>query len=224
MNPAHWPALDGCYEYFRNGECAPVEEVWRCESAAGGCWVINSERRAPDLVLSAVAELSGGAIRRSELTWSADDAPPLRLSCERVDKGFATKRRDGDEAPEAELIQAEAAFFPLLRVFTGSVFEFLSVTGTGLVIVPAIDTPTERAGLLRPRISERRLNDLGKGVLEINSKEWACRRYEYRGDQYGPGTSFWLGAGGLLLGYTWRQGDDLWDVRCRPSVPTQQAL
>ena len=86
--------------------------------------------------------------------------------------------------------------------------------GRGVVVLPFIGNPALTSRLLLPVSSERQARVLETDAeLELAGASVRCRRCEYLGDQYGPGTEFWLAEDKLLLRYQWRQSPQQhWDI------------
>jgi hypothetical protein len=210
----------GAYHYQRNGEAQAITEYWERRLLASGETLMVSSRSVPGLDIRVEARLSEGLVTRCELQWLAQGQEALVSSYSIRGNHLVVTRSDGPRALAGEDVEFDASaaaplLSPLLRVYTGPVISRLLETGgVGQVVVPFIGDVSERQRLLRPQVSERRARVLEEGVsLRLAGGDFPCRLCEYQGDQYGPGTRFWLAEDALLLRYQWQQApDQLWDV------------
>ena len=219
----------GHYDYFLDGVLQPIVEDWKLYEATDSFW-LESERRVPTagLTLKVCAELREGQIVRSFISWCQGgqrvasvlfkQGPDSHDYLHRV--VGAGSRRHSCRGPN---------FFPLLRVFTGTVFSGVPAcidqantdASTAVdvdLLIPWIKDPAQAARLLSPSVSRRRVRWCGAPLpmrpdkltssslplpLPLPSSQ-ALRCYAYFGDQYGEDTRFWLSEG-LLQAYTWQQ-------------------
>lgn len=212
----------GAYEYRLNGALTPIRERWLRRRREGGGWLITSSRNAPGVELAVEATADAGRVTDFEVNWRGEGQPgitacysllPDRVSVTRSRGGQVTERREIEIAPglQAPLLS------PLMRIFAGPLIaRLLENGGAGAVIVPDIRDPQAPETLLLPLLSERQaeLMDADSALL-VEGVSVPCRRCSYHGDQYRPGTQFWLGANDVLLRYEWRQAQQHWDVRLR---------
>ena len=210
----------GVYHYLLNGEAQAITEVWERRRLPSGEWLVQSSRRVPGLDIRVEARLTEGLVTGCELQWLAQGQDALIGSYTLNDNSLLVSRSDGAQALANENIEFDAStatplLSPLLRVFVGPVISrLLETEGLGQVVVPFIGDASARERLLRPQVSERRARVLTEGVtLQLAGADFSCRLCEYQGDQYGPGTRFWLAEDQLLLRYQWQQApDQQWDV------------
>jgi hypothetical protein len=96
----------------------------------------------------------------------------------------------------------------------------LAMGGQGAVLLPFIGDPADEERLLRPQVSQRQAKVLEKDVeLTLGGTDFRCRVCEYVGDQYAPGTRFWLAEDDLLVRYQWQQAQDQqWEVMLQRSA------
>lgn len=210
----------GVYRYELNGEPQDIIEHWRSETQPDGGLLINSTRIVPGLELQVEAVAVQGEVSRCELRWLAPTQPALIAQYHFEDGGLVVSRTDGDASKvrrqlAIDMIHPAPLLSPLLRVFAGPLItRLLKDGGRGSVVVPFIGDPTAREELLLPRISERSARVLeSQSELTLAGARFTCRCCEYQGDQYGPGTRFWLGEDDLLLRYRWEQSPQQhWNV------------
>lgn len=211
----------GIYHYELNGEPQDILEHWQSQAQPDGRTLISSARVVPGLDLQVEAVAAQGVVERCELRWLAQGQPELVAQYYFEDGGLVVSRTEGGGSTVRRhlaidsMIQPAPLLSPLLRVFAGPlVARLLDMGGSGSVVVPAIGDPAAREELLLPRISERRARVLEpKAELTLGGERFVCRCCEYEGDQYGPGTRFWLGEDDLLLRYNWEQSpQQRWNV------------
>ena len=102
-----------------------------------------------------------------------------------------------------------------MRIYAGPLIaRLLAMGGQGAVLLPFIGDPADEERLLRPQVSQRQASVLENDVeLQLGGADFRCRVCEYSGDQYAPGTRFWLAEDDLLVRYRWQQAQDQqWDV------------
>jgi hypothetical protein len=212
----------GSYQYLLNGAATQVTEHWSRQSRAGGDYLLSSERSAPGIDIEVIATLCDGVVKQCELVWRAADGFTVQAEYVLADRRLLVSRQQQArlETLEFDLGGEDVALLsPLMRIYAGPVIaRLLDAGGQGTVVVPAIGNPADRDGLLRPAIGLRKARLLQDGVeISMFGNTVSCRLCEYTGDQYGPGTQFWLGEGGLLLRYEWRQSpQQLWQVNLQP--------
>jgi len=217
------PAQSGSYCYLLNGEAAAIDERWQRHRLSPGAWRVTGSRRAGGIEIAVSALEAGGIVSRFEVAWRAG-AGGLWAAYTLLGDRVAVSRRSGTGPARSESIPfppdtGAPLLSPLLRVFTGPLIaRLLERGGNGLVVLPSIADPADSGTLLRPLASERRARLVQDDAeLSIAGVPTPCRRCEYLGDQYGPGTQFWLGPDDTLLRYQWRQSpDQLWDVWLEP--------
>jgi hypothetical protein len=216
----------GRYHYVLDGREQDISEPWSIRQFPDGARLIWSERRSPrhGLVLSVQALERGGAVIEFDVSWQQQPVAAVIEARYRLRADSLRVSRSDGAGPEQVVERAVAEderpllASPLLRVFVGPVIDrLLALGGVASVVVPFIADPRDRAELLLPRIGERRATLLAAGVPAWDGADAPDSRCcEYQGDQYAPGTRFWLGPDGLLQRYTWDQpGHGRWDVRLK---------
>jgi hypothetical protein len=215
-------AESGAYIYLLNGQPTDVEERWSLTLLGEGRSRINSSRRAPGILIEVDADTRHGLVEGCQLVWQGD-GQQIQTSYRLAENVLLVDRCVGDgekqitEVPFAQ--SSEPLLFPLMRIFTGPLIaRILEQGGQASVAVPFIGDPSAMDQLLLPRISQRCARLLEqRHVLEKDGKRWECRVCEYTGDQYAPGTLFYLDREDRLLRYRWQQeeGQD-WDVWLMP--------
>jgi len=210
----------GNYRYLCNGEQAHIEEHYCVRGTFGGDCQINSWRRAPGVYLAVEALVEDGLVSAFEVSWQSEPAPAIKASYRLCATGLQVWRRLGDHEPELEgrSLAADVVpqLSPLMRIYTGPVIaRLLDQGGEGEVVVPFIGNPQATDELLRPHLSTRRARVIEESVLlEGEGGVFPCRVCEYTGDQYAPGTHFYLDEDNRLLRYQWQQDAAThWDVR-----------
>ena len=210
----------GVYHYRLNGQETAVEERWQRRRHASGEWQVSSSRRAPGLEILVDARVNAGLVTSFDVAWCQPGSPDIHAEYGLAADRVVVSRRVSTEAAATEevLLHVGAApplLFPLMRIFTGPLIaRLLEGAGKGAVVLPAIADPADRAALLRPVLSQREARVVEEGIeLELAGARFQCSRCEYLGDQYGPGSWFWLGADELLVRYQWQQSPQQhWDV------------
>jgi hypothetical protein len=209
----------GVYHYLLNGQATPVREHWRRHRQAAGEWLVTSGRSAPGVNIEVEAQMTEGLVTQFEVLWWADDRPELRAHYTAQDGAVEVVRTQGavTERERVSLGSSKAAVLlsPLMRIYAGPLIaRLLAMGGHGAVLLPSIGDPADEERLLRPQISQRQARVLENDVeLHLGGADFRCRVCEYIGDQYAPGTRFWLAEDDLLVRYQWQQAQDqLWDV------------
>ncbi|WP_160153420.1 hypothetical protein [Microbulbifer sp. ALW1] len=228
--PCHRKLLaSGHYDYFLDGVLQTICEDWKLYEDNDGLW-LESERRVPavELSLTVSTEIREGQIARSYIRWCQGGRRVASALFKRGTDGHDYLHRVAGAGSRRHSCRG-AVFFPLLRVFTGTVFSGVrasidqsSNNQTGIdgsaardveLFIPWIKDPAQTSQLLSPSVSQRQVRSCGAPlpsptVARVPSspmptlQELEC--YEYVGDQYGEGTRFWLSKG-LLQAYTWQQ-------------------
>ncbi len=222
----------GRYLYLLNGRTTEITERWMRRELSPGDVVTESIRTAPGVEISVNSRDSGGLVRGFQVTWRTSGAAGYVLTARYAldSKALQVERKMGDEPSESQEIvlpdgDLAPLLSPLMRIYTGPIItRLLAQGGVGQVVVPSIADPENVGQLLRPLVSERRANLLSDWE-ELSLGEQTCRARccEYLGDQYAPGTRFWLGPDDKLLRYCWRQsGVGEWDVRLEQGVSADQ--
>ena len=197
----------GEYRYLLNGEPTEVSESWVRQQQDDGSWRIESERKAPGLHLAVSARGSGQRVRDFAVTWEASQFGNMAADYRPRDEGLVVTIWQGNRALKLPAIEAGRLLLsPLMRIFAGPLIaEILDAGGQARVVVPDIRDPGDSGALLRPLVSERSAHLVGE--------QNGLREVEYLGDQYGPGTRFWLRDDDLLQRYSWQQDESqLWEV------------
>jgi hypothetical protein len=216
-------SAQGSYQYLLNGEATQVTERWSRQQQADGRCLLSSNRCAPGIDIDVQALLLGGLVKQCDVMWRAADGFTVQAGYVLGGRRLSVSRRQ--ERADVETLEFDlgseddALLSPLMRIYAGPVIaRLLDAGGQGTVVVPAIGDPVDRDGLLRPAIGLRQARLLQDEVeISMAGNTVSCRLCEYTGDQYGPGTQFWLGEGGLLLRYEWRQSpQQLWQVNLQP--------
>jgi len=219
----------GTYHYLLNGVPMDIEESWRRRQQAPGEWWISSQRRAGGVEIAVDASVVDGLVTGFVVAWQGDTAK-LRANYTLLSNRVRIERTRNGADPESMDIALRndnpaPLLFPLMRIFSGPLIaELLDRNGVGHVLVPSIVDPESPEELLTPMVSERSVRVVEANViLESDGVSRKCRRCEYQGDQYGPGTEFWLGDDNLLLRYCWQQSPQQhWDVWLRRGESTNQ--
>jgi hypothetical protein len=214
------PVDSGVYHYRLNGQATAIEEHWQRYRHESGEWQVNSSRRASGLEIRVDARVNAGTVCCFDVAWCAAGEREVRAEYELAADRVVVRRRVSPQAAATEevLLHGGAApplLFPLMRIFTGPLLaRLLRGAGKGAVVLPFIADPADRSGLLRPVLSQREARVVEEGIeLELAGARFQCRRCEYLGDQYGPGSWFWLAADDLLVRYQWQQSpQQQWDV------------
>jgi hypothetical protein len=215
----------GVYHYRLNGQATQVREHWQRHRQAMGEWLVTSGRSAPGVNIEVEARMTEGLVTQFEVLWQADDRPERRAHYTAQDNAVEVVRTEGT-VTERELVslrssKAAPLLSPLMRIYAGPVIARLLVMGgQGEVVLPFIGDPADEERLLRPQVSQRQARVLENDVeLSLGGAEFRCRVCEYSGDQYAPGTRFWLAEDDLLVRYQWQQAQDQqWDVWLQRSV------
>ncbi|MCB1702593.1 MAG: hypothetical protein H6985_18620 [Pseudomonadales bacterium] len=210
----------GVYHYRLNGEPVGVEERWQRHPQGSGACRISSSRSAPGVEIVVDALVAGAQVTQFEVVWRSDGQNELRSSYQLLaDRVVVNRTVAGEQGQSEEVVfPAEGVaplLFPLMRIFTGPLIaSLLEQGGRGVVVLPFIGNPALTSRLLLPVSSERQARVLETDAeLELAGASVRCRRCEYLGDQYGPGTEFWLAEDKLLLRYQWRQSPQQhWDI------------
>ncbi|WP_299592262.1 hypothetical protein [uncultured Microbulbifer sp.] len=219
----------GRYDYFLDGVLQPIGEDWGLYEGIDGLW-LESERRVPaaELSLTVSAEIREGKIARSFIRWCQGGQRVASALFKRSADGHDYLHRVAGAGSRRHSFR-EANFFPLLRVFTGTVFSAVPVCidqssndQTGIsggaaldveLFIPWIKDPAQTSQLLSPSVSQRQVRSCGAPLPSPPDARapsspiptpQTLRCYAYLGDQYGEDTRFWL-SNGLLQAYTWRQ-------------------
>lgn len=219
----------GTYQYLLNGVPMDIEESWRRRQQAPGEWWVSSQRRAGGVEIAVDASVVDGLVTGFVVTWQGNTAK-FRADYTLLANRVRIERTCNGADPESMDIPVRndkpaPLLFPLMRIFAGSLIaELLDRGGVGHVLVPSIVDPESREKLLTPLVSERSACVVEANVtLQSDGLSRQCRRCEYQGDQYGPGTEFWLGDDNLLLRYSWQQSPQQhWDVWLRRGESTNQ--
>jgi len=214
----------GSYEYLLNGEATEVNETWELLGDSAGECQASSRRTAPGVLIEVEAHLSSGQVTWFEVMWQSDDSPAICALYKLRGDALIVSRRQGNETLEEEEIlfvedESPPLLFPLMRIFTGPLIStLLEQGGEGSVAIPSIADPANMTQLLQPKITNRQARILDEqAVLSRDGTGISCRCCEYSGDQYGPGSRFWLDEENLLLRYQWQQAEDQrWDVWLNP--------
>jgi hypothetical protein len=209
----------GVYHYLLNGQATQIREHWQRHRQATGEWLVSSGRSAPGVNIEVEARMTEGLITLFEVIWQADDRPELRAHYTAQDGAVEVVRTEG-AVTERELAslgssKAAALLSPLMRIYAGPLIARLLVMGgQGAVVLPFIGDPADQDRLLRPQVSQRQARVLENDVeLSLGGADFRCRVCEYSGDQYAPGTRFWLAEDDLLVRYQWQQAQgQQWDV------------
>lgn len=213
---------NGAYQYLLNGEPTGIEENWQRRQLAPAEWRIRSSRRAPGVEIAVVARLVEGLVEEFSVEWRGE-GPRLRADYALLADRVRVERSHGGAATESMDIPVpedtrKPLLSPLMRIFTGPLISrLLDKGGPANVVVPFIADAAVSEKLLSPVISERSARLIEANATLVSGEGTIpCRRCEYLGDQYGPGTEFWLGDDDLLLRYRWRQSpQQQWDVWLR---------
>ncbi|MEM1113609.1 MAG: hypothetical protein AAGI11_16970 [Pseudomonadota bacterium] len=197
----------GAYRYLLNGEPTRIKESFIREVKPDGTWHIESERHAPGVHLAVSARGSGRRVRDFAVSWKSPAAGSVAVDYRPGEAGLQVRRWRGQQVEKVPFdAPANVRLSPLMRVFAGPLIaDIIAAGGTAQVLVPDVRKPEDGQALLRPLLSERRarLLDEADGLREV----------EYLGDQYGPGTRFWLAADDKLVRYSWQQAtDQVWEV------------
>ena len=219
----------GTYHYLLNGVPMDIEESWRRRQQAPGEWWVSSQRKAGGVEIAVDASVVDGLVTGFVVAWQGDAAKfraDYTLLANRV-RIECTRNGADPESMDIPLRGDKPAplLFPLMRIFAGPLIaKLLDTDGVGQVLVPSIVDPESPEELLTPVVSERSARVVEANVtLESDGLSRPCRRCEYQGDQYGPGTEFWLGDDNLLLRYSWQQSPrQHWDVWLRRGESTHQ--
>jgi hypothetical protein len=207
----------GEYLYRLNGQLADVTETWARYRNEAGNYLVESERRAPGMLLKVAAHIEKNELNRFLVQWSADDAPELQASYLLSSDSLTVEMSEvglGTNSIRSELQHnTRYQLFPLMRIFSGAVISQLLSRDSGMVVVPDIRDPANRQNLLQPLISDRSAKVLHAETISVEGVEYSTRCCEYVGGQYTEGGRFWLSESDLLVRYTWQQSDELfWDV------------
>ena len=206
----------GRYEYLLNGVATAIEEAWSCRDIAGGGQQLNSYRRTPGVEINVAAQVHRGLVKDCEFDFKSSSGIYIVTRYAMRGNTLAVSRSE-NEAPfedfELDLGEQGALLFPLMRIYTGEVIAaLLDSGGRGQVVVPDITRPDDASQLLRPLVSTREAALLADSAGGLPNSR-AC---EYTGDQYGPGSCFWLGEDNTLLAYCWQQSpEQLWEVNLK---------
>lgn len=207
----------GEYLYHLNGQLADVTETWVRYRNEAGNYLVESERRAPGLLLKVAAHIENNEFNRFTVQWCADGAPELEASYLLSGDALTVVRSEvglGTDSIRSELQHGTRYhLFPLMRIFSGTVISQLLSRDSGMVVVPDIRDSTNRQALLQPLISERSAIVLHNETIDVEGVEYSTRCCEYVGGQYAEGGRFWLSESNLLVRYTWQQSaEQFWDV------------
>ena len=219
----------GHYDYFLDGTLQPIGEDWKLYKGIDGLW-LESERRVPavELSLTVSAEIREGQITRCFIRWCQGGRRVASALFKRGAGVHDYLHRVAGAGSRRHSCRG-ANFFPLLRVFTGTVFSGMRAsidqsfndqsaidesTAQGVeLFIPWIKDPAQTSQLLSPSVSQRQVRSCGTPLPSppetrvpsstmLTPQELRC--YAYLGDQYGEDARFWL-SNGLLQAYTWRQ-------------------
>lgn len=198
-----------------------VVEPWSRYKNTAGEIITCVERRAPDFgsVIAVKSVQSEGLMTQFQIHWRSEAENPTRVIG--VDyrlqiNAFTVQRVvDGVKAKMQKKMTELYIPSPLMRVFTGQVIrQLITAGGCAQVLTPWINNPQDNQRLLTPQLGERQARTLTRGEsVTVRGAQLHCDRCEYLGDQYQPGTEFWIDQTGLLQRYRWRQDEKtLWDV------------
>jgi hypothetical protein len=212
----------GTYHYLLNGVPADIHESWRRRQQAAGEWWVSSSRRAGGVEIAVEASVVDGLVTGFVVAWQSK-SDELRADYTLLANRVRIERsRNGTPAESMDIPfrndMPAPLLSPLMRIFAGPLIaELLGRDGAGHVVVPSIVDPASPEKLLSPLLSERSARLVEANVLlDSDGVSRQCRLCEYHGDQYGPGTEFWLGDDNLLLRYQWQQSSrQQWDVWLR---------
>lgn len=213
----------GRYVYSLNGEAMDIKEEWSIESGPSGEQLCQSRRQAPGIEIAVSSAGNETRVERFEVEMISQKSSArftVWSSFEWTERGLVVRRKV-NEAPvevDTQAIEKSSArplLSPLMRIYAGPLIaNILDSGGCADVVVPFIADPEDTGRLLQAVTSERRARLLGSEPFEIEGCEVVARCCEYVGDQYAPGTRFWLGPDNRLLRYSWLQtGTGEWDVR-----------
>ena len=216
----------GVYHYQLNGQPTAIEERWERRQQSPTQWLVNSSRVAPGVTIEVEARMVNGLVTQFQVVWRADEGPQLQAQYALQGDILSVVRRRGRALPERENIivrdnQSVQLLSPLMRIYAGPVIaRLLASGGAGTVILPLIGEAMAPERLLRPQISERLARVVAADVaLELAGVSFGCQLCEYLGDQYTPGTQFWLAEDDLLVRYQWQQSPSQhWDVWLQRAV------
>jgi hypothetical protein len=213
----------GRYRYLRNGEDTRIEEFYSVRGPYTGDCQISSWRRAPGVLIEVDATLEQGRVNTFDVSWHGDGSPQLHANYRLCETGIQVWHRAGDREPQMQALPVASDVTPLLsplmRIFVGPVIaRLLDQGGAGEVVVPFIGKPDVIDDILKPQISLRQASLLDPvATLRRDGQSLTCRLCEYTGDQYVPGTRFYLDDDDRLLRYQWQQDEATeWDVWMAP--------
>lgn len=218
---------NGVYHYLLNGQATRIREHWQRHRQPSGEWLVTSGRSAPGVNIEVEARVTGGLVTDFEVLWQAGERPELRAQYTLLDSAIEVVRTKGavteHEAISLDSEKSAALLSPLMRIYAGPLIaRLLAMGGQGAVVLPFIGDPADEERLLRPQVSQRQASVLEEDVeLQLGGADFRCRVCEYSGDQYAPGTRFWLAEDDLLVRYRWQQAQDQqWDVWLQRSAPS----
>ena len=219
----------GSYQYLLNGVPMDIAESWRRRGRAPGEWSISSQRSAGGVEITVEASVVAGLVTAFVVAWQ-DKAITLQADYTLLANRVCVERsRNGCDSESLDIPlhndRPAPLLSPLMRIFAGPLIaQLLDRKGRGEVLVPAIGDPGAAQTLLTPLLSERSARVVEDNVmLASDGLSRSCRLCEYQGDQYGPGTQFWLDEDNLLLRYRWQQStQQQWDVWLRRDQGSQQ--
>ena len=207
-------ADSGRYVYRCNGSVVPVAESFS-RRRDGDAIIIESSREAPGILLEVEASGRHSLVEHCVITCRREAQPTLRAELSLSDDQLIFSRWvDGELSDQFSSARETAPLLsPLMRIFYGPVILDLAgrnnIAGTesageGEVAMPAIADPTDAERFLQLQVSRRRARRLD-GADDVAAGPPASVCFEYTGDQYGPGTRFWIDPQGDLVAYRWQQ-------------------
>lgn len=199
----------GEYIYYENDVRQPISEHWLQSENNQGDTVIRSWRQAGDSVrLSAYAEYRDGRRVLASLCWEEGDCR-IHADYDLMAGSCYWQRGDSERWFDSEKLELESVLvYPLMRIFTGEIIrDIANNNGSDNIVVPDIRPDTLTADKLKPLLSGREVRLIAEDELAVSGGVETASCWEFTGDQYTPGSKFYLDINDRLLRYCWSQSE-----------------
>ena len=213
----------GCYHYLLNGKATDIIEPWlQAQDNAGkmqtlsarfvdsqGLAILVRHQTTSDAAIGQLASTDFDC----ELSWQQAGQPDIvaRYQYTRHTSRLCwTVSPSLDSTEHRQLRPEQWLFFPLMRVFSGSVINSLASLGPMPTLVPDINNISQRTTIFQPSESLRSAKKLGEDCITVAGKQYQCSRYAYLSERYQQqdDAAFWLNEQSLLCQYVWQQNPD----------------
>lgn len=186
--------MKGSYIYTLNGQPTEIVETFEIDGD-----YVCSERVAFGTKMTVNADLENDRVVRFDMRYGEDVSAKYTVYAWGVE---VERFRAGKRLVEQKQVTGRFEAFPLMRIFMGRVIRQLeALGGQGIqIVVPWIFDPKNEEMFLSAHLDVRSAKRLDGDL------------YQYIGENYDETAKFWVDARGVLTGYEWKQGDNVWSV------------